>query len=224
MKCFSYSPEWYQHRKHAVLDWQIARCFKGKKETKGAKRSFLKGTLASYAMLKYFCWYSKGVELRKQTVFALDTVPDAKTLEGLLTYEVARVLVDASSNPSVDYSHCSVDCYPSLASASVGLRRNPGDEFKVSRLLNSINEPNYLALFDKAAEFADRLSSLSQQIPNLTKARFGTDLLEMGAAVHDLRSLRSPATLPHEELPLVLRARYVVDVKTGRLHRPTSPQ
>jgi len=155
----------------------------------------------------------------------LEMIPDAATLKGLLLYELAHVNVDASVKMPFEYTQSLFTTFPSARFAGLGIPQNRESETKAAALLRGILEDNqYAPYLEKASMFLAQLRLIAPQIPNLTKSRFGPDLLEADLPVLDLHSTASFAQQSEKKATLTLRTRYFVDASTGELETINSQQ
>jgi hypothetical protein len=148
----------------------------------------------------------------------LEMVPDESTLAVFLAHELAHVAVETAVDRQAGHERSVFESsqpgeFPRLAATHA-----TEDEGRASALTCTIlNDSAYKSAIVRAAAFVEQLTTMSRQIPNLTRARFGVGLIENGRAVHELPSCGSSGQSVPQVPPLQLRGRYLVGVSTGEL-------
>jgi Peptidase family M48 len=150
----------------------------------------------------------------------LELVPDESTLAVFLAHELAHVVLDTANGKRADRRSVFAKYNPPGEFPGLGIahaEEEGGTSALTCGILNGSSA--YASATGGAAGFVEELNTMSQQIPNLTRARFGVGLVENGRAVHEITSCRSSGQpAPHQVPPqLQLRGRYLVGVSTGEL-------
>jgi Peptidase family M48 len=149
----------------------------------------------------------------------LEMVPDESTLAVFLAHELAHVALDTATGKQFDYEQSVFQRAGGTEFLGLGIAHDQGQEANASALTcRVLNDSAYVSAIGRATGFVEQLTTMSPQIPNLTKARFGVGLIENGRAVHELPLSCGPngQSVPHM-LPLQLRGRYLVGTSTGEL-------
>jgi len=149
----------------------------------------------------------------------LEMVPDESTLAVFLAHELAHVAIETAVGKEVDHERSLFDYSPPGEFLGLGIRHSTEEEEgKASALTCGIlNDSAYTSAIGRAAGFVEQLTTMSRQLPNLTRARFGVGLVENGRAVHELPSCGSSGQSVPPVPQLQLRGRYLVGVSTGEL-------
>jgi len=158
----------------------------------------------------------------EKTIFVsrgfLEMVPDESTLAVFLAHELAHVAVETAAGKQVKHDRSVFESSHPGEFLGLGVTNGTEAEGKASTLTCGIlNDSAYKSAVAQAAGFVEQLTTMSRQIPNLTKARFGVGLIENGRAVHELPSCESSVQFVPQVPPLQLRGRYLVGVSTGEL-------
>jgi hypothetical protein len=149
----------------------------------------------------------------------LEMVPDESTLAVFLAHELAHVAVDSAVDEEVDYERSVFDFSRPEEFLGLGVRHSTEEQEKKASALTCgiLNDSAYTSAIGRAASFVDQLTTMSRQLPNLTRARFGVGLVEDGRAGHELPSCGSSGQSLPQVPPLQLRGRYLVGVSNGEL-------
>jgi hypothetical protein len=148
----------------------------------------------------------------------LEIVPDPSVLAVLLAHEMAHMRIEVVAGNHVDYRRSLFQDKQTGDFAGFGIKRDKQEERRAAALTCGIlNDSAYASAAGTAAAFSVQLATLSRQVPNLTRARFGIGLVENGRSVHELQLCGSPVQPALQPPPLELRGRYLVDVSTGEL-------
>jgi hypothetical protein len=145
-------------------------------------------------------------------------VPDESVLAVFLAHELAHVAVETAVGKQIEYGRSVFEFGGTRDFLGLGIGHSTEDEERASVLTCSIlNDSAYESAIRRASGFVEQLATMSGQIPNLTRARFGVGLVENGRAVHELSSCGSSGQSVPQLPPLQLRGRYLVGVSTGEL-------
>jgi hypothetical protein len=158
----------------------------------------------------------------ERTIFVsrgfLEMVPDESTLAVFLAHELAHLAVETAAGKQVDHGRSVFESSQPGEFLGLGVTHRTEEEERASALTCSIlNDSAYKSALGRAAGFVEQLTTMSRQIPNLTRARFGVGLIENGRPVHELPSCGSSGQSEPQLPPLQLRGRYLVSVSTGEL-------
>jgi hypothetical protein len=148
----------------------------------------------------------------------LEMVPDESVLAVFLAHELAHVAVETAVGKQLEYGRSVFEYGGTREFLGLGIGHSTEEEGRASVLTCSIlNDSAYESAIRRASGFVEQLATMSRQIPNLTRSRFGLGLVENGRAVHELSLCGSSGQSVPQLPPLQLRGRYLVGVSTGEL-------
>jgi hypothetical protein len=150
----------------------------------------------------------------------LEIVPDESTLMVFLAHELAHMALETAANKQIN-SRPSVFEYGRRGEfPGLGIKHGTEEEGRAATLTCGIlNGSACASSIRRAAGFVEQLASMSRQISNLTRARFGVGLIEHSQAVQELASCGSSGDSQLQAPPPELRGAISLARRPGNCGR-----